>query len=127
MEANLNNNRLTVRDRTYNLLTQATTYEAFSNDGFLGSQTDPTYFDSLESIHGQIHGMTGRNGHMAVVDYAAFDPVFWMHHCNVSFHLPRSWFKRLYSYSLVFSMTPNDESDFISHQCDRIFAIWQGA
>jgi hypothetical protein len=46
--------------------------------------TDPAFYDSLESIHGQIHGMTGRNGHMGVVDFAAFDPVFWMHHANVS-------------------------------------------
>jgi tyrosinase len=84
MENNLDNNRLTLRDRTYNLLTQATAYEAFSNDGFLGSKTDPAFFDSLESIHGQIHGMTGKHGHMGVVDFAAFDPVFWMHHANVS-------------------------------------------
>ncbi|KAG8824552.1 hypothetical protein FRC17_009078 [Serendipita sp. 399] len=83
MERNLSNNRLTIRDRTYNLLTQARTYEAFSNDGFLGPAADPNAFDSLESIHGQMHGMTGRNGHMGVVDYAAFDPIFWLHHCNV--------------------------------------------
>ncbi|CCA72436.1 related to tyrosinase precursor (monophenol monooxygenase) [Serendipita indica DSM 11827] len=82
MENNLQNNRLTLRDRTYNLLTQARNYEAFSNDGFMGSGTDPTFYDSLESIHGQIHVLTGRNGHMGVVDYAAFDPVFWLHHTN---------------------------------------------
>ncbi|KAG8829703.1 hypothetical protein FRB91_002786 [Serendipita sp. 411] len=83
MERNLSNNRLTIRDRTYNLLTQARSYEAFSNDGFLGTSADPIAYDSLESIHGQMHGMTGRNGHMGVVDYAAFDPIFWLHHCNV--------------------------------------------
>jgi tyrosinase len=89
MERNLANNRLTLRDRTYNLLTQASTYEAFSNDGWLGPRADPRAFDSLESVHGQIHGMCGRNGHMAAVDYAAFDPVFWLHHCNVSDNFDR--------------------------------------
>ena len=83
MENNLHNNRLTLRDRTYNLLTQAGSFEAFSNDGFTGPQTSPTFFDSLESIHGQLHVLTGKNGHMGVVDYAAFDPVFWLHHTNV--------------------------------------------
>lgn len=84
MESDLDNNKLTLRDRTYNLLTQATTYEAFSEDGYLGPQTDPKWYESLESIHNMIHGMTGSNGHMGVVDFAAFDPVFWLHHCNVS-------------------------------------------
>jgi tyrosinase len=83
MQAQLRNNRLTLRDRTYNLLTQATDYAAFSNDGFQGAEQDPANYDSLESIHNQIHGLTGNNGHMGVVDYAAFDPVFWMHHVNV--------------------------------------------
>ncbi|PVF95429.1 Di-copper centre-containing protein [Serendipita vermifera] len=83
LESNLQNNRLTIRDRTYNLLSQATTYEAFSNDGYLGPRTDPKFFDSLESIHNSIHGLTGSSGHMGYVDYAAFDPVFWLHHCNV--------------------------------------------
>lgn len=81
LERNLSNNRLTIRDRTYNLLTQARDYAAFSNDGFEGNMATTAY-DSLESVHGQIHGMTGRNGHMGVVDFAAFDPVFWLHHTN---------------------------------------------
>jgi tyrosinase len=54
MERQLSNNRLTIRDRTYNLLTQATDYAAFSNDGFLGPGSNPKFYDSLESIHGQV-------------------------------------------------------------------------
>lgn len=76
LEAQLSSNTLTLRDRTFNLLTQATTWAAFSNDGFQGNRSNPIFYDSLESIHGQIHGLTGRNGHMSVVDFAAFDPVF---------------------------------------------------
>jgi tyrosinase len=69
MERTLDNNRLTIRDRTYNLLTNATSYAAFSNDGF-NSGMAPTSYDSLESIHGMIHALTGRDGHMGVVDFA---------------------------------------------------------
>lgn len=90
MDANLNNNRLIIRDRTYNLLTQSTTFKNFSNDGFQGSEQDPRYYDSLEALHGQIHGLVGggtgirMGGHMGIPDFAAFDPIFWLHHANVS-------------------------------------------
>jgi tyrosinase len=44
---------------------------------------------SLESIHNNLHNLIGGDdpatgiGHMAHVPVAAFDPVFWLHHCNV--------------------------------------------
>ncbi|KAL8999226.1 MAG: hypothetical protein Q9169_001891 [Polycauliona sp. 2 TL-2023] len=37
-------------------------------------------YPSLESLHNQIHGLMGNGGHMSFIDYAAFDPVFWLHH-----------------------------------------------
>ncbi|KAF8523809.1 hypothetical protein JB92DRAFT_1518313 [Gautieria morchelliformis] len=83
MQSTLKNNRLTLRDRTYNILTQIKDYGMFSHDASSGNEHPPAGFDSIEAIHNQIHGLTGRNGHMGVVDYAAFDPVFWMHHANV--------------------------------------------
>ena len=46
--------------------------------------SEPAYNDfstSLENIHNQIHVLVG--GDMALVDRAAFDPIFWLHHCNV--------------------------------------------
>jgi len=76
LESLLDSNKLTLRDRTFNLLTQATTWAAFSNDGFQGTRMNPIAYDSLESIHGQIHGLTGQGGHMSAIDFAAFDPVF---------------------------------------------------
>ncbi|KAG8808043.1 hypothetical protein FRC17_004155, partial [Serendipita sp. 399] len=82
LEGVLQNNRLTLRDRTYNLLTQYNSYGPFSNDQFPGPRANPGSFDSLESIHGSIHGLVGDRGHMGVVDYAAYDPVFWLHHAN---------------------------------------------
>ena len=83
MQGTLKNNRLTLRDRTYNILTQIKDYNMFSHDASSGNEHPPAGFDSIEAIHNQIHGLAGRNGHMGVVDYAAFDPVFWMHHANV--------------------------------------------
>ena len=37
--------------------------------------------DGLEDIHDQIHGWTG--GTMGRVATAAFDPIFWSHHCMI--------------------------------------------
>lgn len=46
--------------------------------------TDTTYNDfssNLEDIHGLVHVLIG--GDMVSVARAAYDPVFWFHHCNV--------------------------------------------
>ncbi|CZT49606.1 uncharacterized protein RSE6_10479 [Rhynchosporium secalis] len=58
---------------------------------------------SLEgSIHGNYHVLIGgQTGHMGVPTLAAFDPVFWFHHCQVdrlwafwqAFH-PDEWFPK---------------------------------
>ncbi|KAL0254283.1 hypothetical protein SLS55_009757 [Diplodia seriata] len=39
---------------------------------------------SLESFHGDYHTYVGGGrGHMSEIEVAAFDPVFWLHHCNI--------------------------------------------
>ncbi|OJD40032.1 tyrosinase [Diplodia corticola] len=38
---------------------------------------------SLESFHGAYHVLIGGAGHMSRVPIAAFDPIFWFHHCNI--------------------------------------------
>ncbi|KAF8858063.1 Di-copper centre-containing protein [Acephala macrosclerotiorum] len=39
---------------------------------------------SLESVHNDVHVAIGGNaGHMSYLSYAAFDPIFWLHHANV--------------------------------------------
>jgi tyrosinase len=39
---------------------------------------------SLESIHDKVHlDIGGPGGHMSDPAVAAFDPIFWLHHCNV--------------------------------------------
>ncbi|WAO84705.1 Tyrosinase [Fusarium falciforme] len=50
---------------------------------------DSNNFSSLEAIHNTVHGVTGGNdfdtgvGHMSDVPVAAFDPIFWLHHCQI--------------------------------------------
>ena len=46
--------------------------------------TEPTFSSfqsSLSGPHGWVHGNVG--GQMASVPYAGFDPIFFLHHCNV--------------------------------------------
>ncbi|RDL34449.1 Uncharacterized protein BP5553_07577 [Venustampulla echinocandica] len=58
------------------------TWNEFSTDGFRRGQPAQSY-SSLEDIHGNLHVFTGGNGQMGSVPVAAFDPIFWLHHCNV--------------------------------------------
>ena len=37
-------------------------------------------YNTLESLHDLVHFETGGNGHMAIIPWAAFDPIFWLHH-----------------------------------------------
>jgi tyrosinase len=39
------------------------------------------FSDALEDIHDNVHGWVG--GDMGIINVAAFDPVFWSHHCMV--------------------------------------------
>jgi tyrosinase len=73
-QANAALGRLNLKGNIYNLLT--------SNIGFyqMASQSNPG--TSLESIHGNVHVAVGGNGHMTQLSYAAFDPIFWLHHTN---------------------------------------------
>lgn len=53
-----------------------------------GSKKNPAGWLSLELIHNCIHDFVGgvnvnQFGHMADLGTAAFDPIFWLHHCNV--------------------------------------------
>jgi len=52
----------------------------FSNNGYRRAQ-DPRDFASIEEVHDKIHGELGRT--MGSIETSAFDPVFWLHHCNI--------------------------------------------
>jgi hypothetical protein len=84
VDAGLNPQTTSIRGATYKLLLNVTDYGVFSNDVYPGPQTEPATFQSIETIHNNIHVAVGRGGHMNVPDFAAFDPIFWLHHANVS-------------------------------------------
>lgn len=59
---------------TYQLLSD--TSESFNNFA-----TDANKALSVEQIHDQIHTIVGGDGgHMSYIPWAAFDPIFWLHH-----------------------------------------------
>ncbi|KAJ7501098.1 tyrosinase [Mycena galericulata] len=66
--------------KTYNLLTRVRTWPAFSNHtpGDGGSTSN-----SLEAIHDGVHVDVGGDGQMSDPSVAGFDPIFFLHHCNV--------------------------------------------
>ena len=94
----LANAQSSIRSKTYNMLTRVTTWPAFSNHtvGDGGSTSN-----SIEAIHDDIHVYVGGDGQMgdrAVAgkvlfcaripfnsygDVIGFDPIFFLHHCNV--------------------------------------------
>ncbi|QSZ31852.1 hypothetical protein DSL72_001421 [Monilinia vaccinii-corymbosi] len=57
-------------------------FDAFSNHQW-ASNNAPGQYGSIEDVHNSIHTETGGDGHMSNPDYAAFDPLFWLHHCNL--------------------------------------------
>ncbi|KAK6540852.1 hypothetical protein TWF694_008235 [Orbilia ellipsospora] len=66
----MENDFQTRRSQLYSTLMMTGSYNDFSG--------------SLEGIHNQVHTDVGGNGgHMTWLPYSAFDPIFWLHHCNV--------------------------------------------
>jgi tyrosinase len=47
----------------------------------LGQPSFAVFSDACEDIHDGVHGWVG--GTMGNIGYAAFDPVFWAHHCMI--------------------------------------------
>jgi tyrosinase len=80
--ANMDKNSGIFRSRLYNLFTNYPDYSTFSNEAWI-PQGSASGFDSIESIHDQVHGFTGGGGHMSYIDYSAFDPLFMLHHAMV--------------------------------------------
>ncbi|KAL9034629.1 MAG: hypothetical protein Q9214_006960 [Letrouitia sp. 1 TL-2023] len=57
-------------------------FEEFATEKWSEGQPPRTYA-SLEAVHGNVHVFTGGRGQMGEVAVAAFDPIFWLHHCNI--------------------------------------------
>lgn len=67
------------QQRLYNLFSSYDNYTIFSNEGWAA---DTSKYDSLEALHDNVHAMLGgTDGHMTIVPFSAFDPLFFLHHC----------------------------------------------
>ena len=63
---------------TYQLLASQPDYAPFSNTGYTDSRGES--YNSVEEMHDGIHTIVGTGGHMGIIQFAAFDPIFWLHH-----------------------------------------------
>jgi tyrosinase len=56
-----------------------------------GTSTDPGFCAQLDNgLHGAVHVLVGNSENMGSIPFAANDPIFWMHHCNID-RLWASW------------------------------------
>lgn len=65
---------------------------ALNECNFLPVDDGPQGFSaSIDGVlHGNVHVMVGNLRNMGNVPWAAFDPIFWLHHCNID-RLWESW------------------------------------
>ena len=77
----------TVRRQLNNVL-HAGSYERFSSHPVSYSFMDiVTDYVPLESPHNTLHDVIGgEGGNMSDISISAFDPIFWLHHCNMDRH-----------------------------------------
>ena len=72
------NHTMQNQQRLYNLFSNYDNYTLFSNEGWAA---DTSHYDSLEALHDNVHAMLGGpDGHMTIVPFSAFDPLFFLHH-----------------------------------------------
>jgi hypothetical protein len=68
----------------------ASNYEEFSSAANQKVTQTP-----LETPHNSLHDIIGgKNGNMSSIDISAFDPLFWLHHCNMDRHY-YSWYSNI--------------------------------
>lgn len=86
--AAFNGARQSLQDQIYQLFTQCDNFLYFSNDD--AGDSSGRCANSLEAIHNTVHNNAGglggngvSGGHMTYLSTASFDPIFWLHHCNV--------------------------------------------
>lgn len=77
-----------MQDRLYQLFSTCPEFDEVGSD--VKGTSSVKCSNSLEGLHNTIHNTAGgpkhdgiAAGHMTVLSTAAFDPVFWLHHCNV--------------------------------------------
>lgn len=86
LNARFNAQRISLRDRVFALFSSKQDWGRASTSA-IGVRTDLSGngVDSFESLHDAIHNTAGgeSGGHMYYLDVSAFEPLFWLHHCNV--------------------------------------------
>ncbi|KAJ7639993.1 hypothetical protein DFH06DRAFT_1430577 [Mycena polygramma] len=80
LRGNLRATQPDITSSTYNVLRRVRTWAVLSNhDVSTGGSTS----DSLEAIHDGVNVDVGGSGQMSDPAVAAFDPIFFLHNCNV--------------------------------------------
>ena len=65
----------------------ATNYERFSSNPSKNPLGIIVNYVPLESPHNSLHDIIGgESGNMSSINISAFDPIFWLHHCNMDRH-----------------------------------------
>ena len=77
----------TIKKQLNNTL-YATFYEKFSSQLVYYEKLDQiTKYVPLETPHNTLHDVIGGDsGNMSDISISAFDPIFWLHHCNMDRH-----------------------------------------
>ena len=78
VNAQLSSNGNTLRTLTYQLITSGEAYDPMSNTAY--SDGKGGSYNNIENIHNAIHVLVGYGGHMSIVPYSGFDPIFFLHH-----------------------------------------------
>lgn len=78
--------RISLRDRLFALFASKQPWGAASTSS-IGVRTDlsGSGVDSFEAVHDVVHNTAGgeSGGHMYYLDISSYDPIFWLHHCNI--------------------------------------------
>ncbi|KAF2213581.1 hypothetical protein CERZMDRAFT_39490, partial [Cercospora zeae-maydis SCOH1-5] len=72
-------------ERVANVLGSYQRFAPISNNMYIKAQRTARseVWGSWEDIHNAIHDLVGNGGHMGSIAASAFDPIFWLHHCNI--------------------------------------------
>ncbi|KAF2269602.1 Di-copper centre-containing protein [Lojkania enalia] len=83
VSARMQSIRISLRDRIFNIFQSRQSW-GYASTSQIGARIG-NGVDSFESIHDAVHSTVGgeSGGTMYYLDYSAFDPIFWLHHCNI--------------------------------------------
>ena len=85
---NIERSKLKTIKKQLNNTLYASTYEQFSSNPVNYTvKNEVVNYVPLETPHNQLHDIIGgESGNMSDITISAFDPIFWLHHCNMDRH-----------------------------------------